>query len=736
MSDTITGTTVADRYQITGYLRAGRMGDIYVARRLEDGVRVSIKLLDPELFYNPEAVKRFARESRIARSITHAASMQVLDVGRDEIGPYMVMEFVEGEFVSDLLAERGRLDPARAARITARVALALEAAHAAGVVHRDLASANVLVASQGSEEDIVKVTDFGLSQLTGLGAGSEEELTAVGVRIGTPSNMAPEYIEDYELDHRADIYGLGVMLYEMLTGELPFVGRPYAVLEQHVSADRPRPSAKVPEVPTWLDDLVVQMMAIEPAHRVQSAREVVTLIELGLGTSVEAARYVAPTGEPVARELAPNAAPASAPAGVAARPPAGSPDRAEPARLLDALIASHLRGAHHADVVPPPSRTFVIARVARTSVAASIGVSPGWRVYLPDEDPGQGLLDPALPGSVDERRYVFLPPGGGDALGARTTGLDLGMQLLRSPENVAEAFDPTDPDPDALLDLWRQARWELLEDLALQAIAGSREGPQHAKTHGLAEFLASGEARRVDHPALALLGAALYEQDERGAGLQLTERYQARYREGWPSVFDAIAELYAGLGRLEASDPVAAAGHFEHAARTGWLARAVARYQEITRRPLDLTPLVGHPFPDGVLGTPPTGGEPLTVAGEVARLAAPQLLTLCVLGPEGGNTDYDAFMRRYMRLAGHLGTHFARLVVVTSAPQGSLEAGPAAEGVDVEIVHDERASLHRVVQPGSHPTVLVLDHASRCLHQGVLTSCDAWDAMAYAERLA
>ena len=251
MSDTITGTMVADRYRITGYLRSGRMGDIYVARRLEDGRRVSIKLLDQALFYNPEAVKRFARESKIARTIEHPASMKVLDVGRDEVGPYMVMEYVEGDFLSDIISEKGALEPIRAARITGRIALALEAAHGAGVIHRDLASANVLVAAQGDQSDIVKVTDFGLSQLTGLGGGDdEEELTAVGVRIGTPSYMAPEYIEDFELDHRADIYGLGVMLYEMLTGQLPFDGRPYAVMEQHVHAARPQPSAKVEASPS------------------------------------------------------------------------------------------------------------------------------------------------------------------------------------------------------------------------------------------------------------------------------------------------------------------------------------------------------------------------------------------------------------------------------------------------------------------------------------------------------
>ena len=453
MSDTITGTTVADRYRITGYLRAGRMGDIYLARRLEDGHRVSIKILDPALFYNPEAVKRFARESRIARSIDHPASMRVLDVGRDQIGPYLVMEYVEGEFLSDVLAESGALEPSRAVRIVGRIALALEAAHGAGVVHRDLAPSNVMLAHQDGHDDIVKVTDFGLSQLSHTGE-EEEELTAVGVRIGMPSYMAPEYIQDFELDHRADIYGLGVMLYEMLTGDLPFVGRPYAVMEQHVNAERPRPSAARPGLPGWLDELVVQMMEVDPDKRVQSAREVVTLVELGLKESIETHRYVAPTSEPAVP-----------------RPPAVAR-----ARALDAMIDSHLIAAERiTGAAPDPERMFVVARVARTSVASRIGVSPGWRVYLPDEDPGAGMLDPALAADATERRYQFFPSGGGEPIVARTSGVDLGMQLLRSADNVVACFDPARPSADAMLDLWYQARWPALEHVALEAITGQKD---------------------------------------------------------------------------------------------------------------------------------------------------------------------------------------------------------------------------------------------------------------------
>ncbi|MCA9494559.1 MAG: serine/threonine protein kinase, partial [Myxococcales bacterium] len=205
MKETITGSTVAGRYKVTGMLRPGRMGDIYVARRLEDDAKVAIKFLEPALFENEEAIARFERESKVAHAIDHPCTIRVLEFGRSDHGPYLVMEFVEGELLSDVIEDKGALGPERAATITARIARALQAAHEKGVVHRDLAPSNVVLGRQGERTDLVKVSDFGLALLTHDDDEESTHLTAVGVRIGTPTYMAPEYIEEYELDQRADI---------------------------------------------------------------------------------------------------------------------------------------------------------------------------------------------------------------------------------------------------------------------------------------------------------------------------------------------------------------------------------------------------------------------------------------------------------------------------------------------------------------------------------------------------
>jgi serine/threonine protein kinase len=276
MSDNITGSVIAERYRVTGFLRSGRMGDIYVARRVEDDRKVAVKVLDPGLFDNDEAVKRFEREAKVTRTIDHPCSTRVLDYGRAEQGPYLVMEYVEGELLSDVIDEHGALAPERAARIAAQIALALQAAHAKGVIHRDLAPSNVLIAQQEGRKDLVKVTDFGLALLTHEDDEAEStNLTAVGVRIGTPTYMAPEYIEEYELDARADIYGLGVMLFEMLTGKLPFSASDAATFfVKHLKEPPPSLRGVDPSLPVALDRLCLELMAKSPAERPVDAHRV------------------------------------------------------------------------------------------------------------------------------------------------------------------------------------------------------------------------------------------------------------------------------------------------------------------------------------------------------------------------------------------------------------------------------------------------------------------------------
>lgn len=264
---------IDDRYIIDGFLRPGRYGDEWRAHRKEDGALVDLKLLKPELFKNGEAIRRFQREVRLLLSFEHPYLLRVLDHGKTPNGdPFLVLEHQEGRLLSELV-HRGALDVERVRRIGAQVARVLAAAATKGIVHRGLCPDAILLRS-GTDD--VWVLDFGLAiafgteecPATELGMELDEpRLTEHGQRIGDPIYMAPEYIRDFTNDARTDLYALGVLLYELLTGDPPFRGRPMDVLEAHVSQVPRPPSDHVPAVPAWLDAVVLGLLEKDPAAR-------------------------------------------------------------------------------------------------------------------------------------------------------------------------------------------------------------------------------------------------------------------------------------------------------------------------------------------------------------------------------------------------------------------------------------------------------------------------------------
>ncbi|NCG22079.1 MAG: protein kinase, partial [Rhodobacterales bacterium] len=306
--ETITGRLIAKKFKVTGLQRSGRMGDVYVARRIENNARVSIKILDPALFGEQEAKKRFEREARITLRLDHPCTLVVEEFGRTNEGwPYMALEYVNGELLAEIIEDAGKVEASRAAYIVAQIAMALDAAHALGVIHRDMCPNNVLISEVAGQADSVKVLEFGLSRMEGS-ESEESSLTAVGVRIGSPFYMAPEYIEEYALDHRADLYALGIVLFEMLTGKPPFHGRPYKVMDMHLSEVPPAPSSLVQGVAPWLDKLVADLLVKDPDLRIQTAAEVVRRIEKGLGErlqTVQSKASVSATSKPHQRQATP-----------------------------------------------------------------------------------------------------------------------------------------------------------------------------------------------------------------------------------------------------------------------------------------------------------------------------------------------------------------------------------------------------------------------------------------------
>jgi serine/threonine protein kinase len=231
--DPLIEKVIAGRYRIVRRLGTGAMGAVYLARHLIMGRHDAIKVLRGEVAGDAETVARFMRGARVVSGIRHPNVCTVYDCGTIEDGsPFLAMEFVEGETLKELLEREGALSVGRAAQIAADIADALEAAHDAGVIHRDLKPGNVMITSPRRGTDGVKVVDFDLAKETAH--VDDGELTRVGLVIGTPEYMSPEQLTYDSLDGRSDIYSLAIVLFRMLTGRLPFRGSGY----QDIAVDR------------------------------------------------------------------------------------------------------------------------------------------------------------------------------------------------------------------------------------------------------------------------------------------------------------------------------------------------------------------------------------------------------------------------------------------------------------------------------------------------------------------
>ncbi|MDP9067734.1 MAG: protein kinase [Actinomycetota bacterium] len=275
----VEGTLLSDRYRIEERLATGGMGAVYAATDQRLGRRVAVKVLKEGLADDQRFVERFRREARAAGALSHPNVAGVYDFAEHAGRHYMVMELAQGRDLSWVLREEGPLSPERAARIGSRIARALAHAHAAGVVHRDIKPANVIV----DDSDKVKVTDFGIARAVG-----DSSLTATGSMLGTAHYISPEQASAGEVGPRSDIYSLGIVVYEMLTGTLPYTGdSAIAVAMRHVSEEVPAPSAINGQVPQALDAFVARATAKDPKDRFADAGHMATALEETLGGTVE-----------------------------------------------------------------------------------------------------------------------------------------------------------------------------------------------------------------------------------------------------------------------------------------------------------------------------------------------------------------------------------------------------------------------------------------------------------------
>jgi serine/threonine-protein kinase len=279
---------VGGKYRLVRLLGEGGMGAVYEARHDMIGRRFAVKFLHAALAGHAEILARFRREAQSAGSLENENIAAVTDFGSaDDGAPYIVMEYLDGEDLARILARTGPLSPTRAAHILIQVCRGLVAAHGRGIVHRDLKPENLLVQQRGDGGDLVKILDFGIAKLRAT-ENQADSGTRTGVTLGTPYYMSPEQARGQkELDERADIYALGVILFELLSGQKPYSGDNYnAILYAILMQPAPRIETLRADLPPGLADLVHRAMAPEANDRFSSAAELAQALSPFVGRTL------------------------------------------------------------------------------------------------------------------------------------------------------------------------------------------------------------------------------------------------------------------------------------------------------------------------------------------------------------------------------------------------------------------------------------------------------------------
>jgi eukaryotic-like serine/threonine-protein kinase len=357
------------RYRLLRPLGTGGMASVYLAEDLRLGRRVAVKVLHPQFASDPAFVARFAYEARIAAGLAHPNIVQVYDVGHDGDRHYIVMEYVEGETLKELIRRQGALPVARALAIMSGVLAALALAHAHRLIHRDITAQNILLTSGGD----VKVTDFGIARE--LSGTTMPTLTLAGMVLGTVHYCAPEQAQGRPAIPQSDVYAAGIVLYEMLTGTLPFdAENPLAVAMQQITQAPTRPTHLNPAIPPSVEAIVLKALAKNPAERFAGAAEMQAAMDAARSGAVQPTRAVATAPTTLMQPFPPRsplrAGTRSAAQATARKTPAGrtmrralwltgAPLAVAAAALLGYYVSggSPLRFGGFASVTPTPSVT-------------------------------------------------------------------------------------------------------------------------------------------------------------------------------------------------------------------------------------------------------------------------------------------------------------------------------------------------------------------------------------------
>ena len=271
----LVGQKLFGTYTITEKLGEGAMGNVYLAKQSQTGQRIAIKLLNDEAAAHEETVARFLREARVISMMTHPNVVRVFIFGETSAGiSYMAMEHVDG-MPLDRIVRKEPLGEERALHITRQMLEAIGEAHDLGIMHRDLKPENVLLTTWRGQTDYVKILDFGIAKVQ----NANQQLTQTGIVYGTPAYMSPEQAQALEIDQRADLYSLGCMLYEMVTGQIPFDAKSNLKILEMQAFQQPTPPSELGEVSPRLENIILKAMAKHPENRYQTAQEMLDALK-------------------------------------------------------------------------------------------------------------------------------------------------------------------------------------------------------------------------------------------------------------------------------------------------------------------------------------------------------------------------------------------------------------------------------------------------------------------------
>lgn len=335
--DPIVGHTIADRLEVRRVIAEGSMGRVYEARELRADRRVAVKILHSEVADDPVNIERFRREAETSLKLDHTYIVDVIDFasvpsvpGRSARTWYLAMEYLDGEELRALLTREKLLPLASVVRVTSQVALALDPAHRAGFVHRDMKPDNIFVVRVGDDLR-VKLLDFGSVKFT-RGQDRGHKLTVLGTTIGSPFYMAPEQAQgDPDLDHRADVWAINAIVYEMLVGRVPFKGTNGPQILFRILSDEPEPPTFANEkLPASLDDVLMKGFRKKPSERFQTVGELADALGRALGLSGDHAEWALASTAALTERL---------PSAGAMRAPTSGPHRAASEQKANARAA-------------------------------------------------------------------------------------------------------------------------------------------------------------------------------------------------------------------------------------------------------------------------------------------------------------------------------------------------------------------------------------------------------------